>query len=269
MEGRNRNLWIIVGVVAILLCLCAVATALIVALGAGFFTALPVSQEGGLGRVTERTEQVYTVGQSPLLEVDSFAGNVTVRTGESGRIRAVVTKNARNSAGLQRIRVDFDQGDNGLRIRASRPTGLSANESVNLVLYVPADARLDLDTGAGNIEVDGVEGEIVAHTGAGNVHVWGAAARVELDTGAGNIDYQGEPWGEATFETGAGNISLHLPADVSAEIELHTGIGNISLGGFPVEGDTSGTDIQGSIGTGEQATISADTGVGNISLSQR
>ena len=269
MENKNRNVWIIVGIVAILLCLCAAAAAIIVALGAGFFAALPVAQEGGLGRVTERTEQVYTVGQSPLLEVDSFAGNVTVRTGESGRIRAVVTKNARSSDGLQRIRVEVEQRDNGLRIRASRLTGWYGNESVNLVVYVPTDARLELDTGAGNIEVDSVQGEIAAHTGAGNVHVWGAAARVDLDTGAGNIDYEGEPWGEGKFETGAGNISLNLPADANVEIELHTGIGNISLGGFPVEGDTSGTDIQGTIGTGEQATISAETGVGNISLSQR
>jgi hypothetical protein len=270
MENRNRNLWIILAVVVVLLCCCAVAIAALVATaGAGLFTALPVVQEGGVGRVTERTEQVYPVGQAPTLEVDNFAGDVTVRVGEDGRIRAVVTKKATGSDSLGRIDVDLTQLDNGLRIRTSRPSALTANMSVDIDLFVPADAQLQLDTGAGNVQVDGVTGEISAHTGAGNVEVRGAAAPVNLNTGAGNVDYDGQPGGTCTFSTGAGNISLQLPADLNAQIELNTGIGNISLGGFDVVGDTSGTDVQGTIGTGEGATIEANTGVGNISLTRR
>lgn len=141
--------------------------------------------------------------------------------------------------------------------------------SVDIEVFVPSDARLELASGAGNVEVDNVMGEISAHSGAGNVEVWGAAASVALDTGAGEVNYAGQPRGTCTFRTGAGNITLQLPSDVNAEIELNTGIGNISLGGFDVQGDTRGTDVQGTIGTGEQATIVADTGVGNISLTRR
>ena len=270
MEKNNRNLWIILGVVVVLLCCCVVAVAALIATaGAGLFTALPVVQEGGVGRVTERTEQVYPVGQAPTLVVDNFAGDVTVRTGEDGRIRAIVTKRATNSDSLQRIDPEFIQMADGLRIRISRPGGMVSNVSANLEIFVPADAQLQLDTGAGNVQVDGVTGEISAHTGAGNVEVRGAAAPVALNTGAGNVDYAGQPGGTCTFSTGAGNISLQLPADLNAQIDLNTGIGNISLGGFNVVGDTSGTDVQGTIGSGEGATIEANTGVGNISLTRR
>jgi DUF4097 and DUF4098 domain-containing protein YvlB len=269
MENRNRNLWIILIVVAVLLCLCAAIVIAVIATGA-IFTVFPVSREGGLGgRVTESAEQSYPVGQAPLLEVDNFAGNVTVHVGESGQIRAVVAKNARSRAELERINVEWKQRDNGLRIRTSRSSTLMANQSVDLEIFVPADAELALDTGAGNIEVDGVQGEIQAHTGAGNIEVQGPAGPVNLDSGAGNIDYAGVLHAECTFDTGAGNITLQLPAAISAEVDLQTGIGNIDLGGFDVQGETSRTEVRGTIGTGEQATIEAHTGAGNIDLVRR
>ncbi len=269
MESRNRNLWIILAVIAVLLCFCVLIVAIVIAAGAGLFATMPVFQEVGIGRVTERSEQAYPVGQAPMLTVDNFAGNITVRSGESGRIRVLVTKRAPTSSDLDRVNVDLSRTDNGLRIRTSRPGSPLSNISVEFEIYVPADARLDLDTGAGNVETDDVEGEILVHTGAGNVQVWGAAGTVALDTGAGNIDYEGEPRGRCTFDTGAGNITLGLPADANVEIDLQTGIGNISLGGFDVRGDTSGPDVSGTIGTGAQASIEAQSGVGNISLTRR
>jgi len=270
MERNNRNLWIIIGIVVVLLCCCVLAVgAIVAAAGASFFTTFPVVQKGGIGQVTEQTEQVYNVGQAPMLEIDNFAGNVVVRSGESGRIRVLVTKKAATSNNLGRIDVDLSQQDNGLRIRTSPPDRLAANMAVDIEVIVPDNARLQLDTGAGNVEVDGVVGEISAHSGAGNVRVRGAAASVRLDTGAGEVNYEGQPRGTCTFRTGAGNITLQLPSGVNAEVELNTGIGNISLGGFDVQGDTSGTDVQGTIGTGEQATIVADAGVGNITLTPR
>lgn len=266
MESNNRNVWIIVGIIVVLLCCCVVAA------GAGavaFFTSAPVFEGEGMGRVTERSEQVYPAGQAPTLEVDNFAGDILVRSGESGRIRIVVTKRATNSSRLNRIDVDLDQREDGLRIRTSRPGSLMDNLSVEIEVFVPADARLALETGAGNIEVDGVQGEIAARTGAGNVRLQGAGGPVALNTGAGDVNYEGQPRGECIFDTGAGNITLHLPADVDAEVELDTGIGNISLGGFDVVGDTSGTDVQGTLGAGREATIVADTGVGDITLMRR
>lgn len=269
MERRNRNLWIIVAVIAVLLCICAVVTAALIAAGVGWFATAPVFQEGGIGRVTEATEGVYAVGPAPMLEIDNFAGDVTVRAGESGQIRVIVEKKAASSEGLDRIRVDLEERDNGLRIRTSRSSTRIATESVDIEVFVPDDARLTLDTGAGNVQVEGVQGEIWAHTGAGNVEVWGATGPITLETGAGNIDYDGQPQGDATFDTGAGNITLRLPADANLALDLETGIGDIDLGAFAVQGDTSGNDVQGTLGTGQGANLKAETGAGNIDLVQR
>jgi len=267
MQSKNRTVLIVVIVaVGVLVCCCALIVAAAVA---GILSTAPLSQEGGIGRVAERTEQTFTVDDAPTLGAETFAGNVTVRRGASGQIRIVLTKRAVNSNRLEAIDIDIEERDDEVRIEASKPGGLTSNVSVSFEIYAPADAELDLETGAGNVRVNDVDGEIAAHTGAGNVTVEGATGPVALDTGAGNIRYDGEPMDRCAFKTGTGNVTLVLPGDVDAEVELDTGIGNIDLGGFDVAGDVSRTEVEGRIGTGEDATIRAETGAGNINLERQ
>jgi hypothetical protein len=267
MESGNRTLWIVIAVIVVgaLLCCCVVAVGAAVA---GLY-AFPVSREVSFGRVEERTEQIFNVSDAPTLEVENFAGDVTVRAGGSGEIRVIVTKRAGSDSQLNRIDVDVREVGDGVQIQTSHPGTTIGGASVRLEVFVPSDARLELNTGAGNVAVDGVQGEILARSGAGNVRVEGATAPVDLDTGAGEIDYAGEPEGDCTFNSNVGNVTLRLPGDVNAEVRLTTGIGNVDLGGFDVGGEIGRTEVDGVIGTGEEATIEAHTGAGNVVLVRR
>jgi hypothetical protein len=270
MESRNRNTWIIVIIVLVILC-CIIAA---VAAVAGIWL---VDRAADLdwdtitetGRESERTEETFDLGAAPYLELDSFAGNVTVRAGEGDTIRVVATKRARRASHLEDVEIRWDEREDGLRIETKVHRRGLANVSVGFEITVPAGARLDLDTAAGNISIDNVTGEIRAHSSAGNVDVGGASATVDLDTGAGNIDYEGTPRGDCRFDTGAGNITLRLPSDVNVQVNLDTGVGVVSLGGFDVDGHVSRGEVDGTIGSGVQGSIRADTGAGNISLVQR
>jgi DUF4097 and DUF4098 domain-containing protein YvlB len=139
---------------------------------------------------------------------------------------------------------------------------------VQFEITAPAGTRLDADTGAGNVETDGITGEIDIHTGAGNIDIRGATGTVRLDSGAGNTRYQGIPQGECRFETGAGNIRLTLPADVNVQVGLDTGVGNIDVD-FSVDGQVTRREVRGVIGSGAQGTIYAHTGTGNIDVVRR
>jgi hypothetical protein len=285
MESRNRNLWIIVAVVIVLLCCCALA-AVAAAIGVGWLTIAPFSVGGLPGFTTERSEQTFDVGSAPQLTVDNFAGSVTVRAGAAGQIRVVATKRAPSSAGLNSIQVDVNPQGGGVLIRTSKPN-ISGNLSVQLEITAPAGTQLDLHTGAGSIDARGFTGDarvdsgagsltiqdltgaLDAHTGAGSISVQGATGSARLDTGAGSIDYQGTPQGNCRFETGTGSIQLTLPADLNATLDLGTGVGDIQLGGFAVQGQVSRRDVQGTIGSGDQAQIYAHTGTGSIDLNRR
>ena len=279
MESKNRNVWIILAVIVVVVCCCAalVAAAGIVATtaGVGWFTAQPSGWFAGqppdwpgvTSLQSERIEESFTVGDAPSLRIDSFAGNVTVRTGQSGVIGVAATKRAGSQGDLDRIEVRVSELDGGLVVKTEKPQSL-INAVVDLEITAPAGTHLDAQTGAGNVDIDGIAGEIDAHSGAGNLDVRGAAGTARLDTGAGNIGYQGTPQGDCRFQSGAGNITLALPADPDVQVDLNTGMGNIDVD-FAVDGTATGRQVRGVIGSGSQGTIYAQAGAGNIDVVRR
>lgn len=264
MESKNRNVWIIVAVIVVVLCCCALAVA---AVAVGLFATQPSSWTWSGSLQSLRSEEVFPVGDAPSLQIDSFAGNVIVRSGQSGFIRVVATRQAQSRDDLDRIQVKVSEGEGGLVIKTEKPSAFSS-ASVNLEITAPAGTRLDVDTGAGNVDIRQITGGIRVHSGAGNMDVSDTAGTARLDTGAGNIDYEGTPQGECRFETGAGNIRLTLPANPNVRVDLETGIGDIDID-FAVDGTVTGRDVQGVIGGGAQGTIYAHTGAGNIDVVSR
>jgi DUF4097 and DUF4098 domain-containing protein YvlB len=283
MESRNRNAWIIAAVALVIACCCILA--LVVAAAAGLFVSAPLRLGGVPGFQSEQIEQVFEVGTTPVLTVDNVAGSVTVRAGEGRTIQVVATKRAPLGGDLARIDVTMTQQDNGLVIQTRTPSTLS-NVSVDLEITAPADTRLDLHTGAGSVDVSGLQskvqadtgagsvriadvtGEIELHSGAGSLEARGVSGPIRLDTGAGSIQYEGTPQGDCRFESGAGSIALTLPADLNMAVDLETGMGTVGLG-FAVDGQVSRQKVKGTIGSGDQGSIYAHTGTGSVDLIKR
>jgi hypothetical protein len=265
MESKNRNVWIII--VAILVVACCGLAAMI-GLGGWFFTRSLDLQDlgsfdtGGINRA--RIEQTFEVGDAPRLEIDNFAGAITVRQGADGVVQVTATKKANSRSRLDRIQVTMSEQEDGLLIR-SRMTPMGGNASVDLEITAPADSRLAIVTGAGAVDVRSITGPIDVRSGAGQVELRGARGSVGVDLGAGQIIYEGTPSGDCRFNTGAGEVLLRLPADLNMEVDLGTGMGAVSVD-FAVDGLVRPREVKGTIGDGSQGSISAHTGVGAVTL---
>lgn len=83
-------------------------------------------------------------------------------------------------------------------------------------------------TGAGNIEIGAVDGPVNVASGSGNIEIMGALGHVEANTGAGNIRAR-EIRGEVEINTGAGNIEAYITRQPQADSRLHTGAGNVTV----------------------------------------
>lgn len=284
MEEQNRGVWIFLAVILALACCCAAAFA---AGSVGYLMSRPVVSSGVEVSDAPHKYSEYSaeVGRAPTLKIDNFAGSVTIHAGESDIIHVAVTKRASNSRQRERIEVQIDRGDNGLAIKTKAPSGVH-NASVELEITAPADTLVEARTGAGSIDIAGltndveldsgagtitlmdVTGEIDAHSGAGSINARGARGPVHLDTGAGSIEYEGTPQGDCRFESGAGSITLKLPAELHVEVDLSTGIGTIHTD-YDVAGKVSKGEVWGTIGSGGEGSISAHTGTGSINLIRR
>jgi hypothetical protein len=270
-QQNNRTLWIILGIVAVLLCCCALAVALGI-LGVLSFTPLErftqfESEPGGLvGQYSASTQRTFDgLGSAPILEIDNFAGAISVRSGASGIVDVTATRRASSRGALDDIDVQWAADSAGVRIETEVRQRIASNRAVHFVVEVPPDARLEIYTGAGEVIVEGVRGEIEINTGAGEIRVSGAMAAARLETGAGSIDYEGDPRDDVRLETGAGSIVIRLPAGADADLDLSTGIGSVNVAGFDVDGTVSAREVEGTIGLGG-ISVRAETGTGSIDL---
>jgi hypothetical protein len=271
METRNRNTLVIVVVVLVLACCCG---ALAVAAALGLYVNRSVGvgdldlSELDLGGIyRERMERTFEVGDAPDLEIDNFAGTVSVQAGERGVVYALAVKKGSSRSRVEQVEVEMSERPGGVVIKTRNQRRFS-NVSVDLEITVPADTRLRINSGAGTMDLRGIEAEINVNSGAGTIRVRDARGPVRLSLGAGEIRYEGQPVGNCRFETGAGNIDLRLPADLDAEVDLGVGMGNVNVD-YRVDGRVRVREVQGVIGDGSDASILAHSGVGTISLHRR
>lgn len=138
----------------------------------------------------------------------------------------------------------------------------------NIAIRQAQDA-VKAHTGGGNILVRGEAGPVDAHTGGGNIEIRQAQSPVTAHTGGGNIQVEiPRASGAAQVEmtTGAGNLDLRLPSDVSAQLEATSNLGHVHLapaaGGQHQRGQRHLRAVLG----GGQGSVHLRTGVGNIEI---
>lgn len=237
------------------------------------------------GRLVEEKSGSFRVRDGHRLRLLTDIGNIRIRTQNSGQVS-------------YRVRVEADPREPGAQEFLSKfvlnaravPYGVLMHARVpwrefrgrlwvTFELNVPHNFQLDVNTQAGNIETDSVDGRISLVTAGGNLTAANVGGPVRLETGGGHIAVRdvagdlsaisagghmtvGNVKGDAVVRTGGGNIRV---ASVEETAQLETGGGNISLqrAGASIMVHTSG----GRIDLGETSgAIRASTGGGNIGV---
>jgi hypothetical protein len=233
----------------------------------------------------------YAVAGKPELRVETSEANIRVTTWEQNTIEAKVTT-TRYKIGEGGIHVEEHQNGDLVEIEVRYPHHNFAVEwgqhRVDIEIRMPREGKVNLRTGDGKIELagfkgemdlhsgdgseilDSVEGKLRAETSDGHIRANGRFDEVDLKTGDGHVDLRAEAGSSLAsgwrLETGDGNVTLEIPADLAADVDLHTGDGHIDLD-FPVtaEGKIRENEVRGKInGGGNLVTIR--TGDGSIHL---
>jgi hypothetical protein len=220
--------------------------------------------EGELLAVAEERLAVERDGRRVLVVWTDAQDALRLEPGEGNAVHVVATKKASSQSRLDRIEVDMSEANNRVVIKTRKLFG-TGNASVDLEITAPAGSRVSVDSGAGEVDVRGITGQIDIHSGAGSVDVRGAQGTTHVDLGAGQITYEGAPSGDCRFQTGVGEIILRLPESPNVRIDVGTGLGAVDVG-FHVDGQVSLRSAEGVIGDGCQGTISAHTGVGSVNV---
>lgn len=224
-------------------------------------------------RADEWTKK-FTLTGKPQLRVVTDDADVVVKTGASNQIEArILTVGWRIAA--QEVHVlDRQAGDRvELEVKLPRLYGHDGHRSVRVELSVPREVNPEIQTGDGDISMDGVKGEthlstgdgdvilrslegaLQAWTGHGDIRAVGRFDRLDLKTGDGDMEVELIPGSTMaaswSVRSGDGNVLLRLPEDFAADLDLRTGDGHIDLD-FPVMvlGSLRVSEVQGKLNGG-------------------
>lgn len=177
-------------------------------------------------------------------------GNVTINGGEGRDVRIEAVKRVRNAGSrtrivLDAIRIDVVERAGNVEVQTLHPRALAgramqANRPIAVVDYtviLPSSANVVLRTGAGNVRLQNVSGDVFdlntlsgnvvmqelrgrmldLHTVTGDMNLQNIAAeRALLQSMAGDLEYAGQlqPTGVYKFQTHGGNIRV-IPSGTS------------------------------------------------------
>lgn len=261
-------------------------------------------------------------GQIPAgstVRVYTQNGTVTVRQASGGQahIRAV-TENAGDgeiryltSGGrggdfrVCAVREGATCTDEGIESRGDRGWGRNRRGRANFTVEVPRGVVVRVNSGNGDVAVEGATADVHAGSGNGSVRVGSGAARVRASSGNGTVLVDGargpvnassgngrvvvstasgpvnassgngrievtmatlRAAEDMTFSSGNGDVILTLPDNFGAQLEASTGSGGIESD-FPmrVQGRMSSRRMAGTIGGGG-GHLRISTGNGSIRL---
>ena len=238
-------------------------------------------------------ERTLTVDGPVDLSVRSGSGGIQIRTGSGDRVQVIGKVSAGSSRdGLdpaERVRKveaapPITQEGNVIRIGNTNDDPTYRNVSISYELVVPANTRLDAQTGSGSqtigsvdgavraqtgsgsIRIERTGGSLFAQTGSGNIHADAVGGDVRAQTGSGSVEVRQTTRGDVSVQTGSGSVRLSLPEDAAYTLDAQTGSGSISTAQpLTVQGRTQRNHLTGTVRGGGNA-VRVRTGSGSIDI---
>src|SRR6266403_780182 len=195
------------------------------------------------GSVTEEFHKTYALSANGRVELENINGPVHISAWDRNEVKVDAIKRAWDKDRLEEAKIEVDSRPDSLSIRTEYPghdhTFWNDHRhdqpaSVEYTLTVPRSVRLDeIKLVNGNLDVEGVNGEV----------------RVSCVNGRLTARQLG---GRAELSTVNGSVLLTLPSDTKADVEASTVSGSISNDfGIPVSHHPwVGHDLRGELGGG-------------------
>jgi len=224
--------------------------------------------------------------QNGRLVASTGGGDITVHQGQVSSGTARLTGKVDYSL----VRPKFTVSSSGISLQCNVPTG---NCGLNATLDVPSHTAVDLNTGGGNMQVSGVQGNVTLESaggdvgisgiggtadvlsGGGNVTASGLGGVLDFGTSGGDVDGSGLFSPHVTTDSGGGNVTLVF-TKVPDYVKVGSSGGDITIvvprgnASYAIKSHASGGGYSAQVPTNDASrhTIQVDSGGGNISITE-
>jgi len=249
---------------------------------------LPVSM---FARAEGHFDRTLTVSGAVELDLTTGSGEVNVKTGGSNQVVIHATVRSSNDwwggdadGAIRSVESNppIAQSGNSIRVGFNLPEDAKRHVSIAYEVTVPPDTTLQVNTGSGEISVEGVRSPSKLHTGSGSIRARDLGPQSRLETGSGSIhadsvaapayantgsgsiqgDFTGT--GDVEVRTGSGGIDIR---GVSGGLRARTGSGHITVDGSvkgPWQLHAGSGNVRMALSSGAGFDLNAHTGSGSI-----
>src|SRR5215813_813699 len=213
--------------------------------------------------------KTFHLERSAKVRVDTTDANIHVTSCDCSEVTARVITQGWKIGGDGINIIDSQNGDQ-VNIEVHYPHHTFQmnwnNRRVDIDLKVPRQADLDIHTGDGNVDLQGVKGSIIVRSGDGNLKLYDLQGTLKADTGDGNIDMRNAQ-GDLTLHTGDGRIEV---SGIDGTFRAETGDGRVNVNGrfdvLDVKTGDGGIDAVAVEGSKLETNWRLNTGDGHLNL---
>ncbi len=163
------------------------------------------------------TDQTVQVAKGTKLDVNNFAGDVSIKVWDKDAVRVEATHSDREI-------IDIKPGDQVLTIRSRSVRG-GPPRSLDYTISVPKWMAISVSGTYADVSMDGVGGDVTVETTRGDIKVSGGSGFVSLKSVQGEITLDKA---KGRVEVRALNEGIHL-ADINADLSAESTNGSIIL----------------------------------------
>lgn len=205
------------------------------------FQASVFAQKSNYSQQFEGVKELeFNIFHGTLNLVGSGSGQLEISGSYLGEERPTVTRKA----------------DELLFTERSATDGSSPDWSV-WTIKIPDNLNVDIRIGGGDVNLEGVSGNIRSNMGAGDFTVSNSHGTIRANTGTGTIRVR-DSSGEFQLNTGTGDVSL---LQVTGSVNANSGTGDVVMDEATINGTSSLSSGTGQVTLGNQSQLNA-----NISL---
>jgi hypothetical protein len=177
------------------------------------------------------------------VSVINTSGNVEISLSTSDKA-TVTARKIRFPEGCQLV---IEQSGGKLLVETVEPGGWGKSCRVDFDIRVREAVSLSIKNGSGDLEVEGIQGEVEFKLGSGDVKVAATVTDLDGTSGSGDIKVSGLT-GNVNLKTGSGDIVLSYPSHPPrGKLKVSSGSGDITI--YTPEGSSILTDL--STGSGK------------------
>ncbi len=202
----------------------------------------------GMSKVTEEFNANFPLNPGGAIEVYSKNGSVEILGWEKDTVEVRATKQARDQAGLDSIRIDVAAKPESIVVRSVFQDNRVSGKGVRYTIRAPLSARIatvdtsnghvrveevshaaSLKTSNGSITVNRSEGPLAADTSNGAIRISGVKGNLRLDTSNGRIEAD-DVVGAVSADTSNGSIRISVAEPAPGEaLRFETSNGSIEV----------------------------------------